>query len=1037
VNRLGLLLHALWWRRGLSAATLLVAAITIGAGSLGPLYARAADESTLQDTLRDSASQAALHYTFGRDIETEGDLAQAEALGPKPGAISAYPTTVAAVVMPTQASTPHQVSIGDLGPKTRMIWRDGACEHFVIVTGRCPTAAGEALASERALQGDYYGWQLGMSLTLSGVRHDLPFGTGGPTTGPNTVKIVGTYLLRDAQDSFWQGRVYFDAHPGAGDGPDTVDGLFVAKSELDTLAKPSHVEIQVDYPIAPERVRLSGVHSLQNAINNLNVYRAAASPDDSYTTGVLQVLAKATSQRKLVDRSTLLVSLQLAVLAWLVLFQVIADAVEAKGGEIALAKLRGLPPLATLGFGLAEPALLVALGTPIGLLGGYLSVRLFASSVLVDHTPVTVTAGTLVAVAAALAGSLVAAIAAGRRTLRRSVLEQWRRTPGHHPSRWMLVLDLVLAAAAILGLIALRHGTSGNQRAATLLAPALLVFAVALLGIRLVPVVLRPLLPLTRGSRRIGLFLAARQVVRRPAGLRLAALLAVAVGLATFAIAGEGVAQSNREARAEVEVGAPATAPVQFEPQHDPVQATRIADPDGRWAMATASWLPDGGSSVIGRVLAVDSSRLVAVSYDGHTNQSTSQLTKALLPASVPGPVSFKAAAIRVSLTASNLSPGTTPTVLINVRLPGAPELNVRAGSLKAGTNGYQAAVQCAAGCTLGGLDWDRPIDTFGALDGTVLVSKFEVQRDGTWTTLEAGLTRPLNWRQARTLGNASDKLQTTPAGLQDTFHSQDGGSAGIAHADSPSPLPVVAGSAGVVTGPTAPNPLEMIDNSQNSATFVVSATSRVLPSVLDEGLMVDLNSIRTQLPVFDSEATWTIWLGPHAPPDALQRLKAAGLVVQPGQTTAGRITELGRQGPALALRLLVVCAIAGSVLAVGGTAIAIASTGRRRSFELASLRALGIKRRTLLRSSVIEQLLLLGAAVVLGVPAGYLAARLAMPSIPEFADDTPVALHYEPGLVGVLLFTLAFVALLSLTAVLAGRALIRAAAPSRLREAE
>lgn len=1038
MNRLGLLLHALWWRRGLSAATLLVAAITIGAGSLGPLYARAADESTLQDTLRDSSSQAALHYTFGRDIETEGDLAEAEALGPKPGAISAYPTTVAAVVMPTQASTPQQVSIGDLGPKTRMIWRDGACEHFVIVSGRCPTAAGEAVVSERTLQGNYYGWQLGMTLTLSGVLRDLPAVPNGPPTGPSTVKIVGSYLLRDAQDPFWQGRVYFDAHPGAGDGPDTVDGLFVAKPELSVLAKPSHVQIQVDYPIAPERVRLSEVHALQTAVNNLNVYRAAASPDDEYSTGVLQVLAKANSQRKLVDRSTLLVSLQLAVLAWLVLFQVIADAVEAKGGEIALAKLRGLPPLSTLGFGLAEPAMLVALGTPLGLLGGYLSVKLFASSVLVDHTPVTITAGTLVAVAAALAGSLVAAIAAGRRTLRRSVLEQWRRTPGHHPSRWMLVLDLVLAAAAILGLVALRHGTgNGNQRAATLLAPALLVFAVALLGIRLVPVVLRPLLPLTRGSRRIGLFLAARQVVRRPAGLRLAALLTVAVGLATFAIAGEGVAQANREARAEVEVGAPALAPVQFEPQHDPIQATRTADPDGKWAMATASWLPDGGASVTGRVLAVDSTRLAAVGYAGHTDLDNNQLAKALLPASVPGPVTFKATGLRVSLTASNLSPGTTPTVLLNVRSPGGPVQSVRAGSLKAGAHSYQGTVQCAGGCTLVGIDWDRPIDTFPALNGTVLVSKIEVQRGGAWTALDAGLTTPLNWRQARTLGNASDKLQTTPAGLRDTFHSQDGGSAGIAHADSPSPLPVVAGGSGVVTGPTAPNPLEMIDTSQTSASFVVAATSRVLPSVLDEGLMVDLNSIRTQLPVFDSEATWTIWLGAQAPPNALQRLKAAGLVVQAGQTTAGRITELGRQGPALALRLLVVCAIAGSVLAVGGTAIAIASTGRRRSFELASLRALGIKRRTLLRSSVIEQLLLLGAAVVLGVPAGYLAARLAMPSIPEFADETPVALHYEPALLGVLLFTVAFVALLSLTAILAGRALIRAAAPSRLREAE
>jgi putative ABC transport system permease protein len=247
----------------------------------------------------------------------------------------------------------------------------------------------------------------------------------------------------------------------------------------------------------------------------------------------------------------------------------------------------------------------------------------------------------------------------------------------------------------------------------------------------------------------------------------------------------------------------------------------------------------------------------------------------------------------------------------------------------------------------------------------------------------------------------------------------------------------VVAAGSGVETGEAAPNPLLVSDATGTGATIRVSASTRVLPAVLDDGVLVDLAAIRSQLPAFDSEASWSIWLGPDAPPDALQRLRAAGLVLQAGTTESDRVTELGRQGPALALRLLVVCAIVGSVLAVGGTAIAIASTGRRRSFELASLRALGISRRTLLRSSVIEQLLLLGAAVLLGVPAGYLAARLAMPSIPEFADRTPVALHFRPALQGVLLFAAAFLALLSLTAVLAGRALMHAAAPSRLREAE
>ncbi|MEO9240272.1 MAG: hypothetical protein ABI418_19520, partial [Jatrophihabitantaceae bacterium] len=222
MNQLGLLLRALWWRRGLSLATLIVAAITIGAGSLGPLYARAADESTLRDQLNSHASQAALHYTFSLALATDGDLDQAIAAGPKPGAIKAYPSTVAAVVLKTNASTPAQTAGGDTGPNTQLIWRDGACAHLVLVKGRCPSAANEVVVSERTLQGNYYSWQVGGSLTLSGVLKDPG---GGSQPVPSTVTIVGSYRLRDSQDPFWQGRSYFDAHPGSGKDPviDTVD----------------------------------------------------------------------------------------------------------------------------------------------------------------------------------------------------------------------------------------------------------------------------------------------------------------------------------------------------------------------------------------------------------------------------------------------------------------------------------------------------------------------------------------------------------------------------------------------------------------------------------------------------------------------------------------------------------------------------------------------------------------------------------------------------------------------------------------------
>ena len=55
-------------------------------------------------------------------------------------------------------------------------------------------------------------------------------------------------------------------------------------------------------------------------------------------------------------------------------------------------------------------------------------------------------------------------------------------------------------------------------------------------------------------------------------------------------------------------------------------------------------------------------------------------------------------------------------------------------------------------------------------------------------------------------------------------------------------------------------------------------------------------------LPGFAVDAHWSVWLGPHAPADAVSRLRHAGLVIDSERTLAERNAELARQGPALAL---------------------------------------------------------------------------------------------------------------------------------------
>ncbi len=630
--------------------------------------------------------------------------------------------------------------------------------------------------------------------------------------------------------------------------------------------------------------------------------------------------------------------------------------------------------------------------------------------------------------------------------LTRPVLEQWRRTGTPAGNRWIgLLVDFVVAAVAVVALVRLRdHAeTAGQSSSLGLLSPGLLVLAVGLLGVRLLPLVGRALVPVTRASARVGAFLAVRQVARRPAALRLAALLAVAVGLATFALAGEGIASANRTQRAHAELGAARVLSVQSGPGHDPLTATRLADPQGAWAMAAATWLPDGGGSVTGTVLGVDASRLTTAAYSVRGLPSTSDLQRVLSANTLPL-ITIRGSAIRVTIDATALSMPDSPLVELDLRSINEPFLQARAGSLMPGTHQYTVAVPCATiSCTLSALTWTRQSDAFTTDTGTVVVSSIEVQdASGSWQPVDARLTTASAWRAADLHGDyAKDTVSIGPNGVQDEFSAYEGASSSIEYASAPRSVATVATPGAVNTQMSVdefgrPIPLTMSDAIGGTQQYRVAQQVPVLPGVLDDGLIVDINPLLAHVPGFTTEASWSVWLGPAAPSDAVARLTKAGLIVQAQHTASQRVKTLARQGPALALELLLVCAIAGSVLAVGATAVAVAANGRRRSFELAALRVVGVRWASLVRSSFLEQLILLATAVILGLPAGWLAARLSMSTIPEYADVTSVPSYYQPALGPVGLFAVGFVVLLAVTALVAAVTLVRSAVPGRLREA-
>jgi hypothetical protein len=1026
-----LLLRGMRWRLGYSVAVLLVGLVSAAVAAVGPLYARAAAESTLTDGLRDAGAGTGLAFTASADVS---DPAAVGNVAAELGDAAHLPYYAAPI-------TGRSIGVGARGPGagasslTTLATRDGLCAHVVVLRGRCPRAAGEVVVDEDSVRSGPL-WRLGQTLVLRTVHiaSDNEYVEGGRL---GSVRIVGSYRPRDLDDSFWFARPYFNARLGPAVTSAIkggVDALFAATAEFAALPRGASGLVDVDVPLRTSSVRLDDVGRLRAAVASVErefPTVSSAPGEPVLQTSLPGVLDAAARNHHQVEVTCLVVVLELAALSWLVLFQVVSGAVAARGNEVALAKLRGLPPWRTVGFALAEPLLLLAAAAPLGLLAALGVTHLLATRVLVAGTPVVLSGGTGWALAGAFLGSAAAAGLAAVRVLTRPVLEQWRVTQAAPPrARLLLVVDAVIAAAAVATLVGLRMG-GDRPSLAYLAAPALLVVAVALVGVRVLPWFGKLGLGPTRASRHVAAFLALRQTVRRADGLRLGALLALATGLATFAACGEAVALGNRTARAHTEVGAVWQVSAQFLTGNDPEAAVERADPAGRWAMAVASWSPDGagrpGPTITGLLLGVQADRLDDTAYEVRGQLRPRQIAAAIA-GSAAAPVRFRGRDVSVCIAAASVH-GAVPNVKLAVQPYHRTAVDVSTGPLRAGTHDYTLAVDCTGGCTFTSLTIDPPAGYFGPISVDMAVEAVTAAGRSIPVRLD-----PHAWRVDEIGYTASALLSPRGRALHAAVRSEQGSATVLSYADSPRVLPVIT-TPHAATSLARPGSVE--DFTGTPLDYAVVGHARVLPGVLDRGAIANLDYLRKRLPGFDDEASWSVWLGPQAPPDAVPRLERAGLIVQNVTTAAQRTHELGRQGPALGLLLFLVCAVAAALLAVGATSVALLAGARRRAFEFAALRMIGVGRPALRRSAVAEQALVLCAALALGVPSGWLAARLTLPSVPEFSDATPVVLRFSPPVLLAVAIGVGLGVLVALTAYAAGTALVRAAVPARLREAE
>ncbi len=558
------------------------------------------------------------------------------------------------------------------------------------------------------------------------------------------------------------------------------------------------------------------------------------------------------------------------------------------------------------------------------------------------------------------------------------------------------VVAIVVAGVAFAEVAVSGVSADGRTDPLAALAPGLLALGLGVAGARLLPLMAGATIPMTRNSPRVGTALATRRVARLPHLSRQVVVLSVAVGLALFAVSGWAVAGHNRMVVSEFEVGAAKVLTVQVHPGVQFEQAVRRADPTGHGAMAV---VVEHGSD--GETLAVDSPRFAAVASwpAGLTPKSATAVAAAIAGTSVPT-VMLGERAIRVSVDMSRNvvpAPQLQATVFDDAY---DSQTTVGLGSLRPGSHDYQASIvgDCAGSCRLVslGVTWSPPENSsVQTVDVPFRITSLAAESpSGSWTPLAAGLTRPHHWRSL----SAGVVLASSPRGLTvRAVVDATGGATAFGPADVPPALPAVV----IGSGPGVDLGVGL-----DGATIPLKPVASVvaLPGVGPAASLVDLTlAERTQSgPMIDT--TKQVWLAAGASHAIVPRLEAEGIVPLSAVTAVERDEALSQSGISLAYEFFVLAAVGAALLAVGSTAFALVAVARRRIDELADLHAVGLGRSVLRRSLAIEQGLVVGFGMVLGIAAGLAATAVALPSIPEFGSSIagpPLDVRPPFGLVG------------------------------------
>jgi hypothetical protein len=911
-------------------------------------------------------------------------------------------------------------------PQHWLEFRDGVCGHLKLTAGRCPGAAGEVVVG--TLTAAELGARPGSPLHLQNMQFfDATVGEGAhdaywlPTGRPAALTVVGVYAPVDSGDRFFTG-----APPvvEAGTEPVYTDRRTVAAVDHNTevqrvLAYPDGMSAEQFAALTPR------IRAALNTIRTVNTQPQTTMP---------ALLDQIEADRAQVGVLPGVLELPLVVLCCFVIFLAASNTAQARRTELGMLKLRGASGADRFALAAGELVAPLVAGGVLGYVVGQVAVWLFARLILTGPTPFAIRAAYLVPAGLSLLAVVVAGLLGLRRDLVAPVAELLRRVPAR-TARWGSVVLRTLVV--VLGAAAVYQVHSGDQPLSGLgvLAPAAVILAVALV----LTTVFDPMVGATgrRALRRgrIGAALALLHLGRRRTGSRVVALLGVAVGLLTFVAIAFGTGTQARTDQVVARLGARQVVSVPEMSTRELMYRVRKADPDGRYAMAV---MPIGTGAPI---LAVDSPRLNVVGPWPNQNGGGLDVAgaqAALRPAMGRG-VDVTGSGITVAATIDPPSAKERMHLsLVLVGLDGGAEKYVRLEPTSPGADTYHADVTCPVGCRMETLSIeDFEPRSFTRLDSFSGSSKPQPVTLSLSRIVQSGPDQEL--AGPADLATWVDRHQATVAiapagtGAKVTVGQIITGSnlpAWIGPPDRPDQIPELVPT-GLESPPlTVPVPVPAVSpNSfyaaQPSVAVRLTGRTPVLPQVGAAGVLVDMEYLTRMGEPGPARTGGQIWLGPNAPADALDRLRAVGLTITGARSYDAELKRASGAPNATGLQFLLAVGLLCLALGAGGLGVAATVELRARAEELRSLRRQGASRWVVARAGWQSYLVIVAGGAVVGAiaaAASWFATRGSLPVVDRLVDG--VTVPSWPGLIPVWAF-------LGAVAVLAGVAVTLSAALS------